>query len=95
MNILQVQWPKELTEENASGIVDIDGWWEGVEKKILEGVAFRSAVSVADEGHKISPWIPPACRAYTVLNAEVHKGKPTAYSYFKSRLCIILCYRGK
>ena len=77
MNILQVQWPKELTEENASGIVDIDGWWVGVEKKILEGVAFRSAVSVAVEGHKISPWIPPACRAHTVI----HKGKPTAYSY--------------
>ena len=71
---MQVQWPKDLTEEHAAGVVDIDGWWAGVEQKILEGVAFRSASSVAVEGHKVSPWIPPACRAQAVLNTEVLKG---------------------
>ena len=62
---MQVHWPTELTEEHASGVVDIDRWWVGVEKKILEGVAFSSAVPMAVEGHKIAPWIPPACRQST------------------------------
>ena len=48
-------------------------------EKILEGVAFRSAVPMAVEGHKISPWIHPACRAQTVLNTEVHKGKSNGF----------------
>lgn len=67
--------------ENTTGEVDIDGWWQYLEEKMLEGIIFKDIelerVKVAD----MAPWIPPACRGHTVNTEHL---KCTSYNNQKS-----------
>ena len=59
---------------------------------MFEGAAFKSATPESVECQQIAPWIPPACRAQTTLNTELHKGQPI-YIHDNKRNTENTCYK--
>ena len=63
--------------------MDVDGWWCYLERKIIEGIAFKDIEQDKVEALRIAPWIPPASRGHVVntehlkCNASKHRSPPT------------------
>lgn len=71
--LLQCVWSETLPTD-ATGAVDVDGWWKAIEEKMIEAAVYYAATPIHLEADKIAPWIPPACRGIVVLNTEYLKG---------------------
>ena len=71
--LFQCVWTENIHQE-FTGAVDVDGWWRVIEENIVEASVFFAAQPMQIEAHTIAPWIPPACRAPTVVNTEFLKG---------------------
>ena len=76
--------------------VDVDGWWRYLERKIIEGIAFKDIEQEKVEALCIAPWIPPASRSHVVnteylkCNASKHQSPPTPVGCPKT-LASLIC----
>lgn len=65
-----------------TGEVDVESWWNYLERKIVEGIAFKDIEQEKIEAVNIAPWIPPAGRGHVVnteylkSNASRHRSPP-------------------
>lgn len=60
--------------------MQVDEWWEKMERKIVEAAVNKDAKPEQIDATSIAPWIPPSCRASTIVNTEFIKLKQTATS---------------
>ena len=60
---------KRKLKHTLSEEVDVDSWWNFLEGKILEGIAFKDIKEERVIASFVAPWIPPACSG-RVVNTE-------------------------
>ena len=77
-------WSETLPAD-ATGAVDVVGWWKAIEDKMIEAAVYYTATPIHLEADKIAPWIPPACRGKVVLNTEHLKGMHPHVEYLSTK----------
>ena len=69
-----------MERDTLSGEVDVDSWWSFLERKILEGIAFKDIKEEKVVASCIAPWIPPACRGCVVNTEHLKSGARNHHS---------------
>ena len=76
--------------------MDVDGWWQHLERKIIEGIVFKDIQQEKVEALRVAPWIPPASRGHIVntehlkCNASKHRSPPAPVGCPKT-LASLIC----